>query len=48
VILQTGTPGHQRLPVPDHHVLRVGMLNTIIRLVAAHKGVSKEEVLKGL
>ena len=48
VILQTGTPGHQRLPVPDHHVLRVGTLNAIIRLVAAHKGVSKEEVLKGL
>ncbi|MFZ9933670.1 MAG: type II toxin-antitoxin system HicA family toxin [Chthoniobacterales bacterium] len=48
VILQTGTPGHQRLPVPDHHVLRVGTLNSIIRLVSTHKGVAKEGVLRGL
>ena len=48
VILQTGNPSHQRLPVPDHHVLRVGPLNSIIRLVSAHEGVTKAEVFRGL
>ena len=48
VILQTEVPAHQRLPVPEHPALRVGTLNSILRLVANHKGVSKEEVLGGL
>lgn len=48
VILQTGVPSHQRLPVPDHDFLRIGTLNSILRLVSAHKGVSKEEVLREL
>jgi predicted RNA binding protein YcfA (HicA-like mRNA interferase family) len=48
VILQTEQPGHQRLPVPDHDELRVGTLNSILRLVSTHKGVPKEEILKGL
>ncbi len=48
VVLQTGVPGHQRLPVPDHHVLRIGTLNSILRLVSTHKGATKEEVLRGL
>jgi predicted RNA binding protein YcfA (HicA-like mRNA interferase family) len=48
VILQTGSPGHQRLPVPDHDTLRVGTLNSILRLVSTHKGVSKEDLLEGL
>jgi predicted RNA binding protein YcfA (HicA-like mRNA interferase family) len=48
VILQTGVPGHQRLPVPDHDELRIGTLNSILRLVSTHKGVSKEEILEGL
>lgn len=48
VILQTGNTSHQRLPVPDHHVLRIGTLNSIIRLVSKHKHVTKEEVLRGL
>ncbi len=48
VILQTDIPTHQRLPVPEHDSLRVGTLNSILRLVANHKGVTKEEVLAGL
>ena len=48
VILQTDIPAHQRLPVPNHAVLRVGTLNSILRLVANHKGVTKEEILAGL
>jgi predicted RNA binding protein YcfA (HicA-like mRNA interferase family) len=48
VILQTGQPGHQRLPMPDHDELRVGTLNSILRLVSTHKAVPKEEILEGL
>ncbi len=46
IILQTETPGHQRIPVPDHSPLRVGTLNAILRLVAAHKQASREEILE--
>jgi predicted RNA binding protein YcfA (HicA-like mRNA interferase family) len=48
VILQTGSPSHQRIPVPDHAVLRVGTLNSILRLVATHKGATKEDILRDL
>jgi hypothetical protein len=39
-------PSHQRLPIPAHGFLRIGTLNSILRLVATHKGVSKEEILE--
>jgi predicted RNA binding protein YcfA (HicA-like mRNA interferase family) len=45
IVLQTDVPSHQRIPVPDHAALRIGTLNSILRLVAEHKGVKKEEVL---
>lgn len=45
VILQTETPGHQRLSVPNHHPLRIGTLNAILRAVAAHKGVDRQALL---
>jgi len=48
VILQTDIPAHQRLPVPEHAALRVGTLNSILRLIANHKAVSKEDILAGL
>ncbi len=48
VILQTDMPAHQRLPIPEHDALRVGTLNSILRLVANHKAVSKEDILAGL
>ena len=48
VILQTETPGHQRLAVPNHNPLRVGTLNAIVRTVAAHKGVDRQTVLDSL
>jgi len=48
IILQTETPGHQRMPIPAHKVLRIGTLNAIIRLVANHKGVPREELLKDI
>jgi predicted RNA binding protein YcfA (HicA-like mRNA interferase family) len=48
IILETEIPGHQRIPVPDHVFLRIGTLNAILRLVATHKGVSKEDILDTL
>ena len=48
VILQTATPGHQRLSVPNHDPLRIGTLNAILRTVAAHKEVDRQALLDSL
>lgn len=48
IIIETDVPRHQRLSVPDHHPLRTGTLNAILRTVAAHKGVSREDILASL
>jgi predicted RNA binding protein YcfA (HicA-like mRNA interferase family) len=45
VILETDSPKHHRLAVPDHKILRVGTLNSILRSVAEVKGLEKENVL---
>ena len=48
VILETEEPSRHRLAVPDHRNLRVGTLNGILRAVAEHKRVIREEILKTL
>ena len=48
VILETDDPSHHRLAVPDHRALRVGTLNGILRAVAEHKKVSREDLLNSL
>jgi predicted RNA binding protein YcfA (HicA-like mRNA interferase family) len=48
VILQTSVPAHHRVAIPAHDSLRIGTLNSILAAVAAHKGVGKEEILKGI
>ena len=48
VILETEEPSHHRLAVPDHRALRVGTLNGILRTVAEHKRVIREDILKTL
>jgi len=48
IILETEYPSHQRIAVPDHDVLRVGTLNSILRAVSVHKGVSREAILETL
>ncbi len=45
VILETESPHHHRLAIPDHNPLRVGTLNAILRAVAAVHGVEKENIL---
>lgn len=48
LILQTETPRHHRLAIPNHSPLRIGTLNSILRAVAEAKHVTKEEVLNRL
>ena len=48
IVLETEQPGHQRIAVPDHRALRIGTLNSILRVVAAHKGVTRQEILDTL
>lgn len=48
IILQTEIPSHQRIPIPSHAFLRIGTLNAILRVVAIHKEVRKEEILESL
>jgi predicted RNA binding protein YcfA (HicA-like mRNA interferase family) len=48
IILQTETPRHHRLSVPDHKPLRIGTLNAILRQVAAAKGITREDILATL
>ena len=48
IVLQTGIPSPHRIAVPAHASLRVGTLNAILRSVAEHKGVSREDILNAL
>ncbi len=48
VILQTEQPSHHRIAIQAHTPLRIGTLNAILAAVAAHKGMSKEEILRGI
>jgi predicted RNA binding protein YcfA (HicA-like mRNA interferase family) len=48
IILETLKPFPHRVSVPAHKVLRIGTLNGIVRSVAAHKGVSRDQILRGL
>jgi len=48
IILRTEIPLGQTLPIPAHKPLRTGTLSAIIRMVAEHKGVSRDEILNEL
>jgi predicted RNA binding protein YcfA (HicA-like mRNA interferase family) len=45
IVLETEIPSHQRIVVPAHRQLRVGTLSAILRSVAGHKSVDREELL---
>ena len=47
-ILDTEEPSHHRISVPLHRNLRIGTLSGILRAVARHKGVSRDEILRSL
>ena len=47
-ILETDLPSHQRMSIPSHKSLRIGTINSILRVVANHKGVSKNKIIETL
>jgi predicted RNA binding protein YcfA (HicA-like mRNA interferase family) len=48
IALETGSPTHQRIAVPDHKSINIGTLTSILRAVATHKGVSRDDILESL
>ena len=48
IILETTEPSSHRIAVPSHAALRIGTLNGILRDVANHKGVTKQNILGSL
>jgi len=48
MVLETETPTHQRISIPDHKWVNIGTLTSILRTIAAHKGVSREEILESI
>lgn len=48
IVLETEQPSHRRIAVPSHKTLRVGTLNAILRSVARHKDVRREDLLRSL
>ncbi len=45
IVLETDDPTHQRIAIPDHKSLRLGTLNAILKAVASHKRLRKDEVV---
>ena len=48
IVLETESPTHQRIEIPDHSSLRVGTLSAIIRAIASHKGIDKNRLISFL
>jgi predicted RNA binding protein YcfA (HicA-like mRNA interferase family) len=46
--LTTSIGGQHHLTIPDHEALKAGTLNAILRDVAQHAGLSREELLRKL
>ncbi len=48
IILDTEEPSHQRIAIPSHKSLRVGTLHNILKSVAHHKGINRQEIIDKL
>jgi predicted RNA binding protein YcfA (HicA-like mRNA interferase family) len=48
IMLRTETPSHSRQVIPAHRPIKIGTFSKILSQVAAHKQVSREEILRGL
>ncbi len=46
VILETDSPRHHRIAIPDHNPLRIGTLNSILRAVASAQGIDKKDIAR--
>ena len=45
ILIETLEPFPQRISVPAHRTLRLGTLHSILRSVARHKGIDRNEIL---
>ena len=45
VTLETNEPMRHRVVVPLHGALKIGTLNSILRAVARHKGITREAIV---
>jgi len=48
IVLQTSDPSPLRVAVPAHTALRVGTLNSILRAVSRHKGITRQDIIDSL
>ena len=48
IVLETEEPSHQRIAVPSHRALRIGTLAGILRAVATHKNIDRQELLDSI
>jgi predicted RNA binding protein YcfA (HicA-like mRNA interferase family) len=48
IILTTDVPSAQTLPIPAHKPLKIGTLAAIVRMVTTHKGVTRDQIMRGL
>jgi predicted RNA binding protein YcfA (HicA-like mRNA interferase family) len=48
IILETSEPTHQRIAIPEHDPVRLGTLISILRAVAQHKSVTRDEIIASL
>jgi len=48
VILETETPVHHRIAIPNPESLRIGTLNSIPRAAAAVQRIDKKQILRSL
>ena len=48
VILETDSPKHHRVAIPNHNPLRIGTLNSILRAVSSAQGLDKKQILRML
>jgi predicted RNA binding protein YcfA (HicA-like mRNA interferase family) len=48
IVLETDDPSHQRIAITAHRPLRIGTLASVLRVIATHKGISREDLLESL
>jgi predicted RNA binding protein YcfA (HicA-like mRNA interferase family) len=48
IVLETEQPGHQRIAIPQHDPLRLGTFSSLLRIIARHKGVTRDAIIATL
>ncbi len=48
IVLETDTPSHQRIAIPDHKSFRMGTLSAILRVVSLHKRIDRDVIASSL